>query len=256
MSTKSKIYFASDFHLGMDTPDQTSREREQYLVDWLDEIKLDAKALYLLGDIFDYWFEYKEVVPRGHFRFLSKLGELSALGIDLILFTGNHDVWYFDYLEEEIGIEIYREPARLSIEGKTFYLAHGDGVGKGDGAFKIIKSVFTNPFCQWLFARLHPNTGIGLMRWLSQKSRERHGEDPFLMDKERTVRFAATALEAESFDFFICGHRHWPVDLLMNDDKARYINLGDWMKHRSYVEFDQGELKIKFFKNDKGEIIQ
>jgi len=175
MSAK-KIYFASDFHLGVPSYEK-SLEREKLLVKWLDEIKKDAEEVYLMGDLFDFWFEYKHAAPKGFVRLLGKIAEITDSGIPVYLFTGNHDMWMFDYLPKEIGVKIYREPIEKKFGSKTFYLGHGDGLGPGDKGYKFIKKVFANKFCQWLFARLHPNLGIGMAHYWSRKSRVANGND-------------------------------------------------------------------------------
>jgi UDP-2,3-diacylglucosamine hydrolase len=181
-----KIYFISDFHLGV--PDQQrSLEREKKIVRWLEQIKADAAILYLMGDVFDYWFEYKHAVPKGYVRLLGKLAELADSGIEMHYFTGNHDMWAFDYLPQEIGLHLHREPIQKEYNLKKFYLGHGDGLGPGDHGYKFIKKVFANPVSQWLFARLHPNAGISLMRYFSQKSRIATGteDDIFFRRRQR-----------------------------------------------------------------------
>ena len=185
MNPAGKIYFASDFHLGV--PDyKKSLEREKIIVAWLDMIKTDAKELYLLGDVFDFWFEYKTVVPRGYVRLLGKLAELSDSGIQIYYFTGNHDMWTFDYLEKELNVTIYRKPIEKTYSSKSFYIGHGDGLGPGDHGYKFIKKVFSNKFSQWLFARLHPNAGIGIAEYFSKKSRVATGisDEKFLGEEK------------------------------------------------------------------------
>jgi len=163
-----KIYFISDFHLGI--PDrEKSLEREKKIVRWLDSIRHDAQVLFLMGDVFDYWFEYSEAVPKGYVRLLGKLAELSDSGIELHYFTGNHDMWVFDYFTQEMGIQIHRDTIVKEYNGKSFFLGHGDGLGPSDHGYKLIKSVFANPACQWLFARIHPNTGIRIMKFSPEK---------------------------------------------------------------------------------------
>ncbi len=248
-------YFASDFHLGIDVR-YTSREREQQLVRWLEHIRPTAEAIYLLGDIFDFWFEYKSVVPRGFVRLLGKLGTLRDEGIPIYAFTGNHDMWMFDYFEKELGIPVYRQPIERKIHGKHFYLGHGDGLGPGDHGYKLLKKVFANPLCQWLFARLHPNFGIGLANFWSGKSRQvNQNEDIFLgEEKEWLIRYANRKLDTIDADFFIFGHRHLPIDFTLKNGHSRYINLGDWMQHNSYAIFDGQQVQIKFFENDGGKV--
>ncbi len=243
-----KIYFISDFHLGV--PDKASSlEREKKIVRWLDVIKKDAAILYLMGDVFDYWFEYKHAVPKGYVRLLGKLAELSDSGVEMHYFTGNHDMWVFDYFPEEIGLQLHREPIQKEYNHKKFFLGHGDGLGPGDHGYKFIKKVFANRFSQWLFARLHPNAGISLMRYFSKKSRIATGNDDaqFLGDdKEWLVIHSKEILQKEHFDYFIFGHRHLPLDIKLNE-KSRYINLGEWINHFMFAEFDGVNIHLKKF---------
>lgn len=244
------IYFASDFHLGLNQP-VPSREREKIIVSWLDQIKSDTRELYLLGDIFDYWFEYKSVVPKGYVRLLAKLAEFVENDIPVHVFTGNHDIWMFGYLEEEIGVKIYKKTIQKEILGKKFFLGHGDGLGPGDKGYKMLKKVFTNSLNQWLFARLHPNFGLRLMSKSSRTSREAQKETiPFKgPEQEWLVQYAERKLQQEFYDYFIFGHRHLPIDFTLSNGKSRYINTGDWITHFSYGKFDGQELQLLKFKN-------
>ena len=248
LSAGKKIYFISDFHLGVPN-DKDSRKREDKIVAWLNSISHDVQILYLMGDVFDYWFEYKEVVPRGYVRLLGKLAELSDAGVEMHYFTGNHDMWVFDYLPKEIGLQIHRAPIQKEYNGKKFFLGHGDGLGPGDFGYKFIKKVFANKLSQWLFARVHPNTGIGLMKFFSRKSRIATGtsDDVYLGDdKEWLMIFSREVLQKEHYDYFIFGHRHLPLDKQLND-QSRYINLGEWINHFTYAVFDGHELLLKKF---------
>jgi UDP-2,3-diacylglucosamine hydrolase len=248
LSPGKKIYFISDFHLGVPN-DTDSRKREDKIVSWLNSIKHDAQILYLMGDVFDYWFEYKEVVPRGYVRLLGKLAELSDAGVEMHYFTGNHDMWVFDYLPKEIGLQIHRAPIQKQYNGKKFFLGHGDGLGPGDFGYKFIKKVFANKLAQWLFARVHPNTGIGLMKFFSRKSRIATGtsDDVYLGDdKEWLMIYCREVLQKEHYDYFIFGHRHMPLDKQLNG-QSRYINLGEWINHFTYAVFDGQELMLKKF---------
>lgn len=248
-----KTYFASDFHLGIDAK-FSSREREQQICRWLDTIQTDADALYLVGDVFDYFFEYKRVVPKGFTRILGKLAELRDNNLPIYFFTGNHDMWMFRYFEDEMGIPIYREPIIKEINGKTFWIGHGDGVGPGDYGYKFIKAVFANKTCQWLFERLHPNFGLGLMMQSSGASRT---AQPRLVpwqgaENERIVIFAEAESEAKpAIDFFVCGHRHLPIDFTLKNGHSRYINLGEWMHFNSFGVFDGSEFQLDFFESEK-----
>ncbi len=242
---KKKIYFASDFHLGS-YPKSTSLEREKRLVSWLDEIKEDAAELFLLGDVFDFWFEYKHAVPRGHMRFLGKLAELADSGVKITFFKGNHDMWMFGYLKDELGAEIVSDELIIERNGKTFYLHHGDGLGPGDRSYKLLKKIFRSPFCQWLFARLHPNLGIAIAQKWSKSSRLSSGKVEQFQDesKEWLVAYAKEILKSTPIDFFVFGHRHLPLDIALSEN-TRYINLGEWMNYNSYAEFDGLNLKLK-----------
>ncbi|HNW97239.1 MAG TPA: UDP-2,3-diacylglucosamine diphosphatase [Bacteroidales bacterium] len=247
ITKRNKIYFASDCHLGV--PDyNSSLEREKRFVKWLDSIKNDAKELYLLGDIFDFWFEYKTVIPKGYTRLLGKLAELSDAGIKIHYFTGNHDMWMFGYLQKELNVQLYRKPIILEIEGKKLYIAHGDGLGPGDHKYKFIKKVFANKFCQWLFARFHPNFGIGLANYFSKKSRIANGitDEIFLGENdERLIQFIKQTEKENHYDFYIFGHRHLPIDILIGN--SRYINLGEWVKNNSYAVWENENVFLKYF---------
>lgn len=249
MSENKKIYFASDFHLGV--PDhEKSLQREKQIVKWLNEIKQDASEIYLMGDLFDFWFEYKHTVPKGFVRLLGKIAEIVDSGIPVTLFTGNHDMWMFDYLPQELGVTIFREPVIREYNGKKFYLGHGDGLGPGDKGYKFIKKVFANPFCQWLFERLHPNFAIRMANYWSNKSRLSNGseEEKFLGEENEWLAiYAKQILEKDHFDYFIFGHRHIPLNIKLNNNST-YINLGEWVNHNSYAVFDGNQLELKYFK--------
>lgn len=245
---KNKIYFASDCHLGV--PDYSgSLKREKFFVKWLDSIKHDAKEIYLLGDIFDFWFEYKTVVPKGYVRLLGKLAELSDAGITIHYFTGNHDMWMFGYFPKELNIQIYRSHVKREINGKKFYIAHGDGLGPADKGYKFIKKVFSNKICQWLFARLHPNFGLGIAKYFSRKSRIANGltDEVFLgEEKERLMQYIKEKEIHTHFDYYIFGHRHLPLDIAIGN--TRYINLGEWVTNFSYAVWDGEKVELKDFK--------
>jgi len=246
LQTGKKIYFASDFHLGVPSYEK-SLAREKLIVKWLDEIKKDAQEIYLMGDLFDFWFEYKHAAPKGFIRILGKIAELTDSGIPITIFTGNHDMWMFDYLPKEIGVTIYREPIEKEYNGKKFFLGHGDGLGPGDNGYKFIKKVFANKFCQWLFARIHPNFGIGMANYWSRKSRLSNGpEDEKFTGEENEwlVVYAKEVLQKKHFDYFIFGHRHLPLDIKLSDN-SRYINLGEWVNYNTYAVFDGNTLELK-----------
>ena len=247
ISTK-KIYFASDFHLGIPTYEK-SLEREKKLVRWLDEVKKDAQEIYLMGDLFDFWFEYKTVVPKGYVRLLGKIAELTDSGIKITLFTGNHDMWLYDYLPKELNVTIHTGIITREYNGKKFYLGHGDGLGPGDHTYKFIKKFFASSICQWLFARIHPNLGLTFGNFLSRRSRIATGtnDDKFLGDdKEWLVIYCKEILSKQHFDYFIFGHRHLPLDIKLNDN-SRYVNLGDWIKYFTYAVFDGEKMELKTY---------
>lgn len=248
MKANKKIYFASDFHLGVPNFEE-SLEREKRIVRWLDEIKKDAEEIYLMGDLFDFWFEYKYTVPKGFVRLLGKIAELTDSGIPVTLFTGNHDMWMFDYLPKELGVTIYREPITRTYNGKKFYLGHGDGLGPGDNGYKLIKRIFANPVCQWLFERLHPNFAIRMANFWSHKSRLSNGpEDEIFKGEENEwlVTYSKDILKKEHFDFFIFGHRHLPLHIQLSE-KSKYINLGEWVNYNTYAVFDGENLELKYY---------
>ena len=241
----SKIYFASDLHLGVPNKEK-SLVREKLFVQWLDEIKTDAEAIFLVGDIFDFWFEYKKAVPKGYVRLLGKLAEISDSGIHIHIFTGNHDMWLFDYLEAEINAHIYREPIEISLKGKYFFIGHGDGLGPEDNGYKLIKKIFKNKLCQWLFERIHPNLGISIAQYWSKKSRIANGEkdESYHGEKEWLTQFCKEKMKTIEVDYFIFGHRHLPLEVDLGNNTI-YINLGEWVNYNSYAVFDGKRLELK-----------
>lgn len=249
------IYFASDFHLGVDAL-ETSVEREKKIVRWLDSIQDEMSALYLVGDVFDHWYEYKRTVPKGFIRLFGKLMELRDNDIPVYFFTGNHDMWMFRYFEEEFGIPIFREPIIREIDGKRFFIGHGDGLGPGDYGYKLIKNVFNHPFNQWAFGWVHPDIGLKMMRFFSVKSRQYTGEEaPFeVPDKEWLVQFAESDIKANDIDYYIFGHRHLPIDYTLSNGHTRYINIGEWMYASSYGVWDGKDMGIQFFESKYNQI--
>lgn len=242
------IYFASDFHLGVPNGD-LSRKREEHICRWLETIANDATEIYLLGDIFDFWFEYRYVVPKGYVRFLGTLAKLTDRGIKITMFKGNHDMWMFGYLKDECGVEIISDELVIKRGEKTFFLHHGDGLGMKNGTYNLLRKVFRNQLCQWMFARIHPNLGIGLAQHLSRGSRKAQHEKykTYLGDdKEYLSRFCLDKLKSEHFDYFIFGHRHLVLDINLGD-KSRYLNLGDWFHEMPYIQFDGLQLHMLNF---------
>jgi UDP-2,3-diacylglucosamine hydrolase len=245
-----KVYFLSDFHLG--APDYaTSLQREKRIVRFLEEVRHDAAVVFIVGDLFDFWYEYRTVVPKGYVRILGKMAELTDSGIPVYFFVGNHDMWMKGYFEKELNIPVYFEPKEFEFNGKTFLIGHGDGLGPGDHGYKLIKKVFRNPVCQWLFGILPPAVGVGLANYFSRSSRAVTGESDasFLgEDKEWLITYCREVLQRQPYDYFIFGHRHLPIDFALND-RSRYINLGDWIKYDSYAVFDGRELALKYYKS-------
>ena len=250
MSEKKNIYFASDFHLGVPSYEE-SLKREKRIVQWLDEVSKDAAEIYLLGDIFDFWFEYRHSIPKGFVRIQGKIAELTDRGIPITIFTGNHDMWIFDYIPKELGVTLHRGPIKRTFNGKTFFFGHGDGLGPGDHGYKFIKKVFANKICQWLFARVHPNLGLGVGNYWSRKSRavnkekdeKFHGEEG-----EWLVHYCKDHLKNEHIDYFIFGHRHLPLEIEISDSST-YINLGEWINYNTYAVFDGETTSLKTYRS-------
>lgn len=238
MTNPIRAYFASDFHLGC-AGDSGKRDRELKVVRWLDSISSDATHLFLLGDVFDFWFEYRDVVPKGFVRLQGKLAQMADAGIEIHVFSGNHDVWMFDYLPTELGVKVHHGPIQVELDGWKFFIGHGDGLGPGDHGYKLIKMIFRNPLAQRIFAMLHPWIGYRLARFFSRKSREATGhlDDKYLGDnKEFLVQFCLAESARNPIDYFIFGHRHLFIDMPIGDS-SRYINLGDWFTGCHYARF-------------------
>mgnify|MGYP003574914437 FL=1 len=243
-----KIYFASDQHFGVPNLKE-SRIREEKFIRWLDSIKKNAQVLFLMGDLFDFWHEWKYVVPKGYIRVLGKIAELKDSGIDIYFFVGNHDLWMKNYFEEELGIPVYFDKRYYEINDKNFLLAHGDGLGPGDKGYKRMKKVFTNPLAQWAFRWLHPDIAMRIANYMSQKNKLISGEEDkaFLgEDKEFLIQYSKEKLKTENLDYFVFGHRHLP--LIFDLEKgAKYINLGDWIVYFTYGVFDGVSFEVKTF---------
>ncbi|MFY7966000.1 MAG: UDP-2,3-diacylglucosamine diphosphatase [Chitinophagaceae bacterium] len=241
-----KIYFLSDFHLGAPNY-ESSLMREKKIVSFLDTIKQDAEEIFIVGDMFDFWYEYKNVVPKGYTRLLGKLAELTDSGIPIHFFVGNHDMWMSGYFEKELNINVYYEPKIFERFGKKLYIGHGDGLGPGDEGYKFLKKVFRNPICQWLFGFAHPSIGIGVANYFSRKSRAKTGnsDEVFLgEDKEWLIIYCKEVLQKEHYDYFVFGHRHLPLVFQLNN-KSSYINLGDWIRNFTYATFDGNTFELK-----------
>ena len=241
-----KIYFSSDNHLGAPTKEE-SFPREKKFVKWLDEVKEDAAAIFLLGDLFDFWFEYKTVVPKGFVRTLGKLAEISDSGIPIYFFVGNHDLWMNDYFEKELNIPTFYDSKEFTFNNKTFLIGHGDGKGPYDKGYKRMKKVFTNRFSKWIYRWLHPDIGMRLAQYLSVKNKLISGnEDKFFLgdNKEWLAAYAKRKLESKHYDYFVFGHRHLPMEIKVGDNST-YFNLGDWINHYTFGVFDGENFEIK-----------
>ena len=248
MSKSTKIYFASDQHFGVPSHDE-SLIREKKFIKWLDIVKQDAEAIFLLGDLFDFWFEYKKVVPKFFVRVLGKLAEIRDSGIPIYYFVGNHDLWMTDYFETELNIPVFHQPKVFTFNEKTFLIGHGDGLGPGDKGYKRMKKVFTNPLSKWLYRWLHPDIGVRLAQYLSTKNKLISGDEDINFlgeDNEWLAQYAKRKLESTHYDYFLFGHRHLPMEIPIGKNST-YINTGDWITHFTYAVFDGEKLELKKF---------
>ncbi|MFD2570299.1 UDP-2,3-diacylglucosamine diphosphatase [Spirosoma soli] len=246
LTAHRKAYFASDFHLGTPSAEQ-SRIREQAVVAWLDRVRTDAAVIFLVGDVFDFWFEYKHSIPKGFIRLQGKLAELADAGTKIVLFTGNHDMWMDDYFTQEMGIPVYREPRRYDIGGKRFLIGHGDGLGPGDFVYKRLKTVFENRLARRVFRWLHPDVGIGIAQAWSRRSRisnQEKGEEFLGEDREWLMQYCREVEATQHHDYYIFGHRHLPLDLAVSPT-SRYVNLGEWVSAKTYAVFDGQTLQLE-----------
>jgi len=243
------IYFASDFHLGAPTYAE-SRKRETRIVSWLNFIEPSCSELFLMGDVFDFWFEYGKVIPKGFIRLQGKLAQMADAGIKIYFFKGNHDMWVNDYFTKEIGLEIISDELIIERNSKKFYLHHGDGLGPGDAKYKFLRKVFRNPFCQWLFSLLPPKMGMFVANGWSNKSRKIGDKKVVFLGDEREwlAIFAKEQLQKQHFDYFIFGHRHLPLDIKLSEH-SRYVNTGEWLNYNSYAVFDGEELRLEYYPN-------
>ena len=243
------IYFSSDNHLG--APNYSdSLIREKLFISWLDKIKKDAQVIFLLGDLFDFWFEYYKSVPKGFTRVLGKLSELSDSGIKIYFFVGNHDYWTRDYFQKEIGMEVLKKPTEFKINNKLFFIGHGDGLGPGDFKYKFLKRIFRNPLFIFLFRINYPWFGIPLGNFFSRKNKILSGNNIKFISKENEIlyHFCKKKLNVKHYDFFVFGHRHLPLKIELGNN-SYYFNTGDWINHYSFLHFKDDSLELKYFKN-------
>ena len=241
------VYFISDAHLGCRAIEH-QRTQQRRLTRFLDQIKDKAEAVYMLGDMFDFWFEYRQVVPRGFTRFLGKVSELTDSGVEVHWFVGKHDMWMTDYLECECGVTIHREPCLVEIYGKEFYLSHGHHVdiAPGDWRTRLMFRMFESTFVRRMATLIHPDLFVDFgLNW-ARHSRMRHmaqGEEPYKGEHdERMVTFAKQYLATHpSVNYFLFGHRHIELDLMLTHE-CRLLILGEWYSHFTYVSFDGSTL--------------
>lgn len=252
-----KIYFLSDFHLG--SPDHASSlEREKCIIQFLEEIKPTAAEIFIVGDIFDFWYEYRKVVPKGHVRLLGKLAELTDKGIPIHFFVGNHDMWMNDYFQKELNIPIYFEPKSFVRNGQKILVGHGDGLGPGDEGYKFLKKIFRSKIANSLFGLLPPFFGMGLANFLSNKSKAANGNVDgkfYGEENEWLIQYCMEELQKEHYDLMVFGHRHLPIDFKLNE-KSRYINLGDWINYFTYAIFDEKGMELLSYKGFDQKIIK
>ena len=221
------------------------------MVRLLEQLRTNAEAFFFVGDIFDFWWEYKRVVPKGFIRFLGKIAEITDSGVPVYFFTGNHDVWMKDYFEKEIGVKIYRKEQTITLDNKKILIAHGDGLGPGDKSYKFLKSIFTNKFLQWCYTRLHPNFALWLGHsWSNNRKNKAKKVKFYGEDKEQLILYSKEKLESEHLDYFIFGHRHFPMKIKLSE-KSELINIGDWLTNYTFAVLENGNINLKTFKNNK-----
>ncbi|MFT5725244.1 MAG: UDP-2,3-diacylglucosamine hydrolase [Bacteroidia bacterium] len=245
MTQGKHLYFASDFHLGIPNYAK-SLEREKKLINWLDMAAINASKIFLMGDIFDFWYEYKKVVPKGYVRLQGKIASLCDAGIEVYFFKGNHDMWMFSYFQHELGVKLISDELEFTENGKSFYLHHGDGLGEGDYSYKFLKKIFRNPICIWLFGILPSRIGLGIAHYFSSKSRlaNASSDEVYHGDSEWLLQFCNQKVKETSYDYMIFGHRHLPLDIDL-DNGGKYINLGEWLHHYTYGVFDGDTLTLE-----------
>lgn len=244
---RTRTYFLSDLHLGASYLDRP-HERERMVADFLSGIKDDAARLYLVGDILDYWFEYRTVVPRGYVRFFGALADLADAGVRITWLIGNHDIWMFDYLRDELGIEVIDGPVVTEIDGRRFFICHGDGLGRLPLPFRFIRSMFRNRFCQRLYAAIHPRWTVGFAHRWSAGNRDYDPARPPVFDGPMRCNVEDWArnyvADHPDTDFIVLGHHHVMVDERVGD-RCRLVILGDWIYNFSYAVFDGKNFSLR-----------
>ena len=246
LAGNKKIYFLSDFHLGVPNAEE-SLIREKKIVTFLEEVRTDAALIFIVGDIFEFWYEYRTVVPKGYVRLLGALAQLTDAGIPVHFFVGNHDMWMRDYFQKELNIPVYYEPKEFEFNGKQFLIGHGDGLGPGDHGYKMLKKIFRSPVSRWLFGILPPVVGVGLANFFSRRRRvvTSAKEGAFLgAEKEWQIQYCKKILQTKKVDYLVFGHRHLPIDFCLTNE-SRYINLGDWIQYYTYAVFDGQQLTLQ-----------
>lgn len=246
---KELVYFLSDIHLGLNVHEDSSREREIRLANWLEKTVLPtASSIYFVGDIFDYWFEFSSSEPIQYPHFFEALSKLTSSGVEVNFFTGNHDMWLKDYFTRTFGIAVFSEPKLICIHERVFYIAHGDGLGKGDYTYKMLKYIMKNKFSMFCYNLLPSEFGLKFMKWCSQISRKQHRSTFAGMQNERLISFAIDHRKSHNVDFYVMGHRHLVIDYTLPDTDCRFINLGDWLRYDSYAVFNGKSLELKSLK--------
>ncbi|MGD9487442.1 MAG: UDP-2,3-diacylglucosamine diphosphatase [Calditrichaceae bacterium] len=237
-----KAYFISDLHIGANETEE-EHQKQTHVLRFLDEIEKDATHLYIVGDLFDFWFEYKYVIPKKYFDFLYRFKRLTDRGVEINYLAGNHDFFLGRFFDEMIGMKTWLDDYEFELGGKNFYLFHGDGVAKKDTGYRFLKRVFRNKFNQKIFRWLHPDFGFRFARFISGSSRV-YTNRLVLKDVEDYKEYAEKQFD-RGFDYVLMGHKHNPLVYEKNDHK--YLNLGDWLVNFSYAEFDGNNLELKYY---------
>ncbi len=244
LKNNDKAYFLGDFHFGSPNHKQ-SKKRELKILSFLNSIESDLKELFLLGDIFDFWYEYKEVVPKGFTRFLGKISQLSDKGINIHLILGNHDMWVLDYFQKELGMNVHHDIIKIRINNNLLMVGHGDGIGKGDFGYKFLKLIFKNKILRFLYRCIHPDIGIKLGIFLS--NRKKIGtKDYSISNNERIYNYCKQIESNSHHDYYIFGHSHQSIERKINNN-SKYINVGDWIKNSNYLVIKNEQIKLKRF---------